>query len=120
MVSRLLKELGYSLQANRKRLEGAQHPDRNAQFEHINEVILQRSRRMTQDRSREMVHRRIADRAAAAAVVRRGVASPFVRSEGDRAVRTGIHDESDAIAVHVGAESSRLLDERGSDRGSVG
>ena len=39
MVSRLLKELGYSLQANRKRLEGAQHPDRNAQFEHINEMI---------------------------------------------------------------------------------
>lgn len=38
MVSRLLKELGYSLQANRKRLEGAQHPDRNAQFEHINET----------------------------------------------------------------------------------
>jgi hypothetical protein len=39
MVSRLLKQLGYSLQANRKRLEGAQHPDRNAQFEHINETI---------------------------------------------------------------------------------
>lgn len=39
MVSRLLKELGYSLQANRKRLEGAQHPDRNTQFEYINEMI---------------------------------------------------------------------------------
>ena len=39
MVARLLKELGYRLQANRKRLEGAQHPDRNAQFEHINETI---------------------------------------------------------------------------------
>jgi Rhodopirellula transposase DDE domain len=39
MVARLLKELGYSLQANRKRLEGAPHPDRNAQFEHINETI---------------------------------------------------------------------------------
>lgn len=39
LVSRLLKELGYSLQANRKRLEGAQHPDRNAQFEHISETI---------------------------------------------------------------------------------
>jgi hypothetical protein len=39
MVARLLKQLGYSLQANRKRLEGAQHPDRNAQFEHINEVL---------------------------------------------------------------------------------
>ena len=42
MVSRMLKELGYSLQANRKRLEGAQHPDRNAQFEHINEMIRRR------------------------------------------------------------------------------
>jgi len=39
MVSRLLKDLGYSLQANRKRLEGAQHPDRNAQFEHIAETV---------------------------------------------------------------------------------
>ena len=39
MVARLLKDLGYSLQANRKRLEGAQHPDRNAQFEHINETL---------------------------------------------------------------------------------
>ena len=39
LVSRLLKQLGYSLQANRKRLEGAQHPDRNAQFENINEEI---------------------------------------------------------------------------------
>jgi len=38
-VSNLLKELGYSLQANRKRVEGAQHPDRNAQFEHIHETV---------------------------------------------------------------------------------
>jgi DDE family transposase len=41
LVARLLKVLGYSLQANRKRLEGAQHPDRNAQFEHINETLRQ-------------------------------------------------------------------------------
>ena len=41
-IRRLLKELGYSLQSNRKRLEGKQHPDRNAQFEHINETIRQR------------------------------------------------------------------------------
>jgi hypothetical protein len=39
MVSRLLKALGYSLHANRKRLEGAHHPDRDAQFEHINETL---------------------------------------------------------------------------------
>jgi hypothetical protein len=42
MVARLLKEdLGYRLQANRKRLEGAQHPDRNAQFEHLHETMRQ-------------------------------------------------------------------------------
>ena len=39
MLARLLKEMGYSLQANRKRMEGAQHPDRDAQFEHINETM---------------------------------------------------------------------------------
>ena len=41
-VSEVLQNLGYSLQANRKRLEGMQHPDRNAQFEHINEMIRRR------------------------------------------------------------------------------
>ena len=35
-VGRLLKGLDYSLQANRKTLEGTQHADRNAQFEYIN------------------------------------------------------------------------------------
>ena len=36
MVAELLHELGYSLQANRKTEEGKGHPDRDAQFEHIN------------------------------------------------------------------------------------
>jgi lipopolysaccharide export system protein LptC len=35
-VAHLLRQLKYSLQANRKTKEGASHPDRNAQFEHIN------------------------------------------------------------------------------------
>ncbi len=40
VVSRLLKKLGYSLQANSKTREGSsQHPDRNAQFEHINSRV---------------------------------------------------------------------------------
>ena len=34
-LSAVLHGLGYSLQATRKTREGAQHPDRNAQFEHI-------------------------------------------------------------------------------------
>ncbi|MCL4796835.1 MAG: ISAzo13 family transposase [Bryobacteraceae bacterium] len=36
VVADLLHALGYSLQANRKTKEGANHPDRNAQFEHLN------------------------------------------------------------------------------------
>jgi len=36
MVAAMLHELDYSLQGNRKTLEGAHHPDRNAQFEYIN------------------------------------------------------------------------------------
>lgn len=39
MVARVLHELGYSLQANRKTREGASHPDRNAQFEYINRKV---------------------------------------------------------------------------------
>jgi hypothetical protein len=35
-VKRLLPTLGYRRQSNRKADEGSKHPDRNAQFEHIN------------------------------------------------------------------------------------
>jgi len=35
-VGRMLNKLGYRLQSVRKRNEGTSHPDRNAQFEHIN------------------------------------------------------------------------------------
>jgi Rhodopirellula transposase DDE domain len=35
-VNRLLHDLGYSLQSNRKTLEGRAHPDRDAQFQYIN------------------------------------------------------------------------------------
>ena len=38
-IGELLKEKGFSLQANRKTDEGKSHPDRNAQFEHIHETI---------------------------------------------------------------------------------
>ena len=35
-VAKLLKQAGYSLQANSKTIEGAQHPDRDAQFGYLN------------------------------------------------------------------------------------
>jgi hypothetical protein len=38
-VARLLSDLGYNLQVNRKTEEGHDHPDRNAQFEHINAKV---------------------------------------------------------------------------------
>ncbi len=39
VVAELLHELDYSLQANRKTKEGGDHPDRDAQFEHINAKV---------------------------------------------------------------------------------
>lgn len=44
LVGRLLEDLGFSLQANAKTREGRQHPDRDKQFQHINDTI-ERSRR---------------------------------------------------------------------------
>ncbi len=38
-VGQILKSQGYSLQSNRKSIEGKQHPDRNAQFEFISKRI---------------------------------------------------------------------------------
>jgi Rhodopirellula transposase DDE domain len=35
-VAKPIRATGYSLQATQKKLEGAQHPDRDAQFRHIN------------------------------------------------------------------------------------
>jgi hypothetical protein len=45
LVRHLLYELGYSLQANRKTKEGAQHPDRDGQFRHINTRVARQLRR---------------------------------------------------------------------------
>jgi hypothetical protein len=42
LVAQLLHECGYRLQANRKTKEGTRHPDRNAQFERINEIVADR------------------------------------------------------------------------------
>jgi hypothetical protein len=39
LVSELLDDMGYSLQANRKTREGDSHPDRDAQFQHINAAV---------------------------------------------------------------------------------
>ena len=45
VVAHLLGTLGYSLQANRKTQEGTSHPDRNAQFAHLNAASLAQRQR---------------------------------------------------------------------------
>jgi len=44
LVARLLNEIGYSLQANRKTREGPQHPDRDAQFRYILRLVLRQQK----------------------------------------------------------------------------
>ncbi len=44
-VRRMLGAMNYSLQGNRKRREGVQHPDRDGQFRHIAERVKARKRR---------------------------------------------------------------------------
>jgi hypothetical protein len=41
VVADLLRDMGYSLQANRKTREGTNHPDRDAQFGYINDQVTQ-------------------------------------------------------------------------------
>jgi hypothetical protein len=38
-IARILSDMDYSLQANKKVIEGGKHPDRNAQFEHIYQKV---------------------------------------------------------------------------------
>lgn len=58
-VARMLHDMGYSLQANRKTREGRQHPDRDAQFEHINHRVLQFQRRRQPVISVDAKHREL-------------------------------------------------------------
>jgi hypothetical protein len=39
VVARLLRELNYSCQANRKTREGSHHPDRDAQFRYVSDTV---------------------------------------------------------------------------------
>ena len=82
MVGRLLHELGYSLKSVRKSTEGAAHPDRNAQFEHINAAAADSLRRgspvISVDTKKEGIGRRFQERG-------HGVAASRNAREGSRA-----------------------------------
>jgi len=42
LVRRLLHQMGYSLQAPAKQVEGASNPDRDGQFRYLNDIVVQR------------------------------------------------------------------------------
>ena len=76
-VAKLLKEHDYSLQAPNKSVEGAQHPDRNAQFERINAKAEDGQAFPIRSRSTRAPSRRCAS--AAADFARRGRCDDFRR-----------------------------------------
>lgn len=45
VVGELLRQSGYSLQANRKAREGTSHPDRDAQFRYLNDLVRDHQKR---------------------------------------------------------------------------
>ena len=88
-VAQLLRGLGYSLQANVKTREGRQHPDRDAQFRHINAVAKRGGRaRPAGDQRRhqeEGAGRRFQERRPRVAAQGRAGAGPRPRLQGQAA-----------------------------------
>jgi|GEM_PF-1768184 len=70
-VGEVLKAMGYSLQSNRKTIEGKQHPDRNAQFEIIMRRHQTRSTIMTSNRPLEDWGKLLGDVPSASAILDR-------------------------------------------------
>jgi Rhodopirellula transposase DDE domain len=101
---RLLNALGYSLQANRGTREAASDPDRDAQFEHINETakaaLQARQPVISIDaRKKQVVHRQIP------------AGRPFADATGP--IEAAMHDFSDAeIPRPVPADLSDITDGR--------
>ena len=62
----ILRDLDYSLQSNRKTKEGADHPDRDAQFRHINgrvkKCLTQGGSRNFRRHKKEGTHRQLPQR----------------------------------------------------------
>ena len=64
-VGRILKELGYSLRVNSKKISSSRNPDRNAQFEYIEELREQFAScgdpvASVDTKKKELVHRKVA------------------------------------------------------------
>ena len=109
VVGALLSEMGYSLQANAKTLEGTDHPDRNAQFEHINREVqarLAHGEGVTDHRGKDKGVANGPEEPVQVAVPGRAVAWSACTRRGQRARAAGASNEqrgvrpADASAIH--------------------
>ncbi len=94
-----MHQLGYSLQSNAKALEGAQHPDRNAQFGYINEQVRRHLRRGEPVVSVDTKKKELIGNYKNSGTEWRGAKSPrrvntydFIDKEAGKAIPYGVYD----------------------------
>ena len=112
----LLHQLGYSLQSNAKALEGAQHPDRNAQFGYINEQVRRHLRRGEPVVSVDTKKKELIGNYKNSGTEWRKAKSPravntydFIDKEAGKAIPYGVYDiKLNRGFVSVGTDPTRL------------
>ena len=112
-VGEMLKSRGYSLQSNRKSIEGKQHPDRNAQFEFIAKRIAANSRSKQPSVSVDTKKKEVLGNLKNAGKTYRKSKSPvevnthdFPNKELGKAVPYGVYDiEQNEAGVSIGISS---------------
>ena len=109
-VGEILKEKGYSLQSNRKTIEGQQHPDRNAQFEFISKRVKSQAKKTEPSISVDTKKKEVLGNLKNAGKVLRKSGSPikvathdFPSKELGKAVPYGVYDlKNNEAGVTVG------------------
>jgi hypothetical protein len=112
VVASILRSTGFSLQGNRKTLEGTQHPDRDAQFRHINRMAEQFLAAGDPVISVDTKKKELVGRFAQAGAEWRPTGEPvevstydFPNSADGKAIRYGVYDLADDSAwVCVGVD----------------
>lgn len=109
-VGELLKSRGYSLQSNRKTIEGKQHPDRNAQFEFIAKRVRRHAKTSEPSISVDTKKKEVLGNLKNPGRVRRRTKNPvevethdFLKPELGKAIPYGIYDlQNNEGFVNVG------------------
>lgn len=111
-VANLLRSQGYSLQSNRKRYEGNQHPDRDGQFNYINEMTVEFQQRAlpvisVDTKKKELIglYQNDGKEWQPKANPTEVNADDFIDSEKGKAIPYGVYDESLNLGwVNIGVD----------------